>query len=167
MICNVFSLRIAKQSIRRKVKGTQFPSGVWGKAPTSSRFSLVRVVLHVHLVRVRVGREGGDHLHRRAGIVDDLVNLARLDVDHLARTQMVDHAVHNDIHFAFQNVEILFHHVVIVRLEILTGLKLHEREVHARTLHQVLGAAVAKAIFFIFFVYDIHSCFLPSRLYRF
>ena len=53
------------------------------------------------------------------------------------------------------------------RLEILTGLKLHEREVHARALHQVLGAAVAKAIFFIFFVYDIHSCFLPSRLYRF
>ena len=33
MICNVFSLRIAKQSIRRKVKGTQFPSGVWGSAP--------------------------------------------------------------------------------------------------------------------------------------
>ena len=90
------------------------------------------------------------------------MNLARLDVDHLTRTQVVDHAVHDDIHLALENIEILFHDVVIVRLEILTGLKLYERKIHTRALHQVLGAAVAKAILFILFVYDIHIVFSLS-----
>ena len=51
------------------------------------------------------------------------------------------HAVHDDIHLALQDEEILFHDIVVMGLEVLAGAEAHQGEVHPGALHEILGAA--------------------------
>ena len=59
--------------------------------------------------------------------------------------------VHDDIHLALQDEEILFHDIVVMGLEVLAGTEPHQGEVHPGAFHQVLGPAFAEAVFF--FIY--------------
>ena len=114
------------------------------------------IVFDINLVRVGVGRQGGDHLYRFVIPVEHVMNLAGFDVDHLTGDKVVDSAVHNYVHLAFQNEEVFLHDVVVVCLEILPGLELDDGKIHPGTLHQVLRAAVSEAVFLFVFMNDIH-----------
>ena len=84
------------------------------------------------------------------------MHLARLDVDEVARLQMVHLAVHYDVDLALQNEEIFLHHVVVMGLEILPGAKLHQRKIHAGAFHQVFGAAVSEAVLLFILIHNEH-----------
>ena len=75
----------------------------------------------------------------------------------LPDSEGIDLAVDHDVHLALKNVEVFLHDVVIVGSEILTRLKADQREVHARTFHQILRAAAAETVFKIIFMYDKHG----------
>ena len=96
----------------------------------------------------------------RVGMVDYIMDFAGLDVNQVPLLEMMHRAVHHDVHLTLQDEEVLLHHIVVVRLEVLARLELHHGEVAARPLHQVFGTAVTKAGVSLIFIYNIHRILL-------
>ena len=86
--------------------------------------------------------------------------LLRLNVNQLSGFQCVAYAVHLNIYFPFQNEEIFLHDIVIVRLEILSGLKLHQSKIGAGPFHQIFGTAVSETVFFFALINNKHFLIL-------
>ena len=123
-------------------------------------------IIHVHLVGVLVGGQGGDHLDGLIVGILHIVDLAGLDMDELAGGEGVLHAVHHDVHLALQDEKVLLHHVMVVGLKVLPGQEAHQGEVHPGPFHQVLGPALAKAVFPLVLADDIHRYVLLLCRYR-
>ena len=91
------------------------------------------------------------------------MHLAGFDVDQVAHAQHVLHAVHDDIHLALQDEEVLLHNVVVVGLEVLAGAEADQGKVHPGALHEIFGAALAEAVFPLIFVDDKHTISPPIQ----
>ena len=100
--------------------------------------------------------EGGDHLDRLIGTVDAIMDLTRLDVDHLPDGQVIDHPIHHDIDLALEDIEVLLHDVVIMGGKILPGIEADQSKIHAGPLHQILRTAVSESVLKIIFMYNKH-----------
>src|SRR5690554_4242917 len=64
--------------------------------------------------------------------------------------------IYNEFQFSFNHIEVLFHNIVIVVWEILSGHKLHQSKVRAWTFHEIFWATIPKTVLPVIFVEMIH-----------